>query len=500
MTSAYQRLCERFQRIDHLDHANTFLGWDQLVMMPKNGVEGRSRAMAEIANIRHELLADKELESMLADARGEVTLTEEQANLREMHRQWQRSNCLPSELVKKQIIAASKCEHAWRTQRGNSDWKGFLENFKDVLRLSREEAHLRQQADPERFKQPYDALLDLYCTGDTGELVSAVFSDLKKRLPDLINQVVAKQSNESTAPINGNFDIERQMRLNRKLMRDLGFDFDSGRLDVSMHPFSSGVKGDLRITTRFRDADFIEALQATAHETGHSSYEGGLPQQYDGQPVGAHRNMCIHESQSLLFEKQIFLSKAYIQYFTHAVNELLTTENPVDVDQLWFACTRVAPSYIRVEADEVTYPMHIMLRFDIESALINGEIEAEAIPELWDSGMQSLLGLSVGDDHNNGCLQDIHWTGGSFGYFPSYTMGAVNAAQLFNKLKRQHPDWQQRFMAGDIEFVRKWLEEKIWSKGCLLESQDLMHQATGEGSNAKHLIAHLEARYLNDAY
>jgi len=312
--------------------------------------------------------------------------------------------------------------------------------------------------------------------------------------------VIEKQKNEKAPELEGHYAIEQQTELNCRLMRDLGFDFDSGRLDVSMHPFSTGVKGDLRITTRFRETEFADALQATAHETGHSSYEGGLPEKWAGLPAGSHRNMCIHESQSLLFEKQIFLSRAFSEYFVEAINSHLSFAEPLSAQQLWLSYTRVKPSFIRVEADEVTYPMHVMLRYEIESALINGDAEAEAIPELWDQGMRDLLGLSVGNDHNNGCLQDIHWTSGAFGYFPSYTLGAINGAQLFSKIKTDYPDWEQRFISGDVLFVRQWLEKHIWSKGSLLESQELMQQATGEGSNAEHLLTHLEARYLREEY
>ncbi len=282
-------------------------------------------------------------------------------------------------------------------------------------------------------------------------------------------------------------------------MSMLGFDFNAGRLDVSMHPFSTGVKGDQRITTRYRESDFADAMQATAHETGHASYEAGLPDELQSFPIGRARNMCIHESQSLMFEKQIFLSRAFGKALMEPLHRHLPTTRDVDSDTFWMAQTRVKPSFIRVEADEVTYPLHVMLRYDIESALINGHMEADDIPDAWEASLQDYLGLSVGGNHAMGCLQDIHWTDGAFGYFPSYTMGAVNAAQLTASLKQQHPDWQAQFARGDIGFVRDWLADNIWRHGCELESQQLMVAATGEGSDPKHLLAHLRNRYLHDA-
>jgi carboxypeptidase Taq len=278
-----------------------------------------------------------------------------------------------------------------------------------------------------------------------------------------------------------------------------GFDFNAGRLDVSMHPFSTGGLGDQRITTRYREMDFTDALQATAHETGHASYEAGLPVSKTSYPVGRSRNMCIHESQSLMFEKQIFLSKAFGKALMKPLHKHLPTTGVFNADDIWMAQTRVKPSFIRVEADEVTYPLHVMLRYDIESALINGDIEADVIPEAWESSLNDYLGLSTKGNHSIGCLQDIHWTDGAFGYFPSYTMGAVNAAQLSAAMKRDCPDWQGHFAAGELEFARTWLSDHIWQHGCDLESQELMQRATGEGSTATHLLDHLKSRYLDDA-
>mgnify|MGYP003870307803 CR=1 FL=1 len=281
-------------------------------------------------------------------------------------------------------------------------------------------------------------------------------------------------------------------------MTRLGFDFGQGRLDTSLHPFSTGVRGDQRITTRYREGDFVDALFATAHESGHASYETGRPAAFDGLPLGAARNMSIHESQSLLFEKHLMLSRAFLGATLADVHECLPDTRSIDADTLWRGATRVAPSFIRTESDEIGYPLHVMLRHDIESALVNGEMEADDVPQAWESGMRAAFGLSVGDAHGKGCLQDIHWTEGAFGYFPSYTLGAVNAAQLMGALRERHPDWHERLATGDTRFARDWLGERVWSRGSLLESQALMAEASGTGTDAAHLIAHLEARYLDE--
>jgi carboxypeptidase Taq len=504
--TAYQKLADRFQQLSRLDHAATYLSWDQMVMMPPNGNQLRSASLAEIAGIRHGLLTASELQDWLDAADAELADLEpaQQASqgrsLHEMRRRWRESNCLPADLVKAKIMAGSHCEHGWRTQRGDNDWSGFLANFREVLKLSREEAQLRAEAANGEFATPYEALLDLHCAGDKQQMIDDLFNGLRQQLPELLQQVMEKQASRPAQSMQGVYPVAEQKSLSEALMAALGFDFNEGRLDVSMHPFSTGESGDLRITTRYSENEFAEAMLATAHETGHASYEGGLPAQWRGLPVGQHRNMSIHESQSLLFEKQLFLSRAFTEYFTATVHRELPAASQFGADDLWRAYTVVEPGYIRVEADEVSYPLHVMLRYEIESALINGDAEADAIPDMWHERMQSYLGLSTKDDYTRGCMQDIHWTDGAFGYFPSYTLGALNGAQLFATIRSQYPDWQQSLRSGDVAFVREWLADNIWSQGCLHDSQQLMINATGEGTNAEYFLQHLRARYLNEEY
>lgn len=499
MPAVYQKLVDRFQELHRLDHAMTFLSWDQMVMMPPNGNDARSASIAEIASIRHKLLTSMEVEDWIGEA---LTLknSETSQSILEMQRVWRQAVCLPAELVVAKIKVGSHCEHGWRTQRGENDWEGFLKNFKPVVEISREEAKLRQESAGDNFSTPYGALLDLHCAGDSQSLIDSVFTTLREQLPTLLQQVTEKQKSSSIPALNGDYPIQQQQALCEELMGVLGFDFQSGRLDKSMHPFSTGVAGDLRITTRYQSNEFVESLNSTAHEVGHACYEGGLPEQWQGLPIGSHRNMCIHESQSLLFEKQIFFSKTFLHFFTAKIHEYLPSSKNVDADTLYKICSRVEPGYIRVEADEVCYPLHVLMRYEIESALINREIEADSLPDIWDEKMQSYLGLSTAGNYKDGVLQDIHWTDGAFGYFPSYTIGAVNGAQIFRALCNDFPDWQERIRAGKLSFVNDWLQEKIWSQGCSLSSQELMKQATGQESSTDDFLAHLETRYLNELH
>jgi carboxypeptidase Taq len=496
MPDPYPQLVQQFERLAQIDHAITFLQWDQLVMMPSGGNEARAKSLAELTALHHEFLTDPKMGDLIQAARETGYSGDQQRSVIEMERVWRQAVCLPPDLVRAKSLAGSKCEHGWRTQRAENDWNGFLRNFREVVRLSREEAQARQAAAPHRFATPYDALLDLYCTGDDSNFMAAVFAELKQALPEMVTRVLDRQR-PPTDGLAGHYPVAAQKALSRKLMQRLGFDFDAGRLDVSKHPFSTGGRGDHRITTRYRETDFVQALMATAHETGHASYEAGLPAAWEGLPVGRARNMCIHESQSLLFEKHLFLSPAFTGHFAATIHDCLPAARRFPGDRIWAESVRVQPGKIRVEADEVTYPLHVILRFEIESGLMNGTTAAEEIPDLWDEKMTAMLGLSTAGNHTDGCLQDIHWTGGAFGYFPSYTIGAINAAQLFSAVCRVHPDWQDRLGRGDVHFLRSWLGEAVWQRGCLLDSQEILRSATGEGTHPKYLLDHLRSRYLD---
>jgi carboxypeptidase Taq len=499
MTESYSQLEKHFSRLHHLEHALTFLQWDQQVMMPPGGNQARSESLAELSALYHEYLTAPRIGDLLDQAQGEERQPDRIRSIIEMRREYQWAVCLPADLVKAKSLAGSTCEHGWRTQRRDNDWKGFLKNFKPVVALAREEAQARQANNPQRFPTPYDAMLDLYCSGDSSSLISDIFSRLKQKLPDLIELVMERQAGR-IFPITGSFPVPSQQRLNTELAVRLGFDLKSGRIDESAHPFSTGDQGDHRITSRFRTDDFVDALKATAHETGHAAYESGLPKAWQNLPVGQARNMSIHESQSLLFEKQIFLSKPFLHYFAPVIQEHLEIVRHSDWEQVWLNSIRVEPSYIRVEADELCYPLHVVIRYEIESALINGTMEPDDLPEAWDERMKTYLSLSTAGNFRDGCLQDIHWTDGSFGYFPAYTLGALNSAQIFAAFRRDHSDWRELLGSGQIEIVRDWLEMAIWSKGRLLESQDLMRSATGEGTNPDYFLAYLRERYVDEAY
>lgn len=492
-TPAYTALTDTFTRLYRLGHLSALAGWDQAAMMPPKGNEARGAAMAELQVVLHQTLTDAALPGFFQAAAAEPLEALQQANLREMRRDWDLSNLLPERLVQAQSLAGSRCEHAWRSQRKANDWPGFLNNFCEVVKLSREEAQYLSQA---QGVSPYDALMAKYEPGTRSADIDAIFDDVKSWLPALVQQVLAKQAGESvTAPI-GPFPIDQQRALGVSIMGLLGFDFEGGRLDVSTHPFCGGVPEDVRITTRYTEDDFVRSMMGIVHETGHARYEQQLPRETVHLPVGRARSMGLHESQSLSFEMQLGRSAAFLELISPLVNQHLGEQLAFNADNMVRLYTRVKPGFIRIDADELTYPAHVILRYEIERDLINGAIEAKDIPALWDQKMAQYLGVDTRGNFQNGCLQDIHWTGGSFGYFPSYTLGAMYAAQFFASIRRIHPDLDARVTAGDLSPIFDWLQQNIWSQASRWPTAELVQRATGEPLNPAHFRAHLQARYL----
>ena len=490
---AYQAAVAAFTRLYRYQHLAAIAGWDQAAMMPPGGNAARGAAMAELQLLMHGLLTEPALQQALQAAAQESLSDAERASLREMKRVWQSANLLPARLVEAKSLAGSRCEHAWREQRKAGDWQGFLGNFREVVQLAREEAQLLAEASG---KSRYDALLDKYEPGMSSAELERIFGDVKSWLPGLIRRVMDKQAGETLVAAQGPFAVDKQRALGVEIMGLLGFDFDAGRLDVSVHPFCGGVAEDVRITTRYRDDDFMQSMMGIVHETGHARYEQCLPRDLVHLPVGQARSMGIHESQSLSFEMQLGRSPAFLSLIAPLVKKHLGEQPAFDAANLARMYSRVRPGFIRVDADELTYPAHVILRFEIERALIEGEIEAEDIPALWDEKMQAYLGVDTRGNYRDGCLQDIHWTDGSFGYFPSYTLGAMYAAQYFATIRRSVPDLDARIAAGDLAPVMDWLDANIWSQASRWETGELVQRATGEALNPAHFRAHLQARYL----
>ena len=491
--TAYQALCARHVRMHRLSHLHSIASWDQSANMPPKGNEARSLALAEMGGLLHQLATEPELKGLLEAAAQEDLDEVERANLREMQRAWRASNALPQSLVEAKSLANSRCEHAWRSQRPANDWAGYAENLREVVRLAREEARCLAAV---TGLAPYDALMDQYEPGMRSAEVDRVFGDLRQWLPGLIREVLERQSHEAVIRPEPPFALAAQKALGHDAMHLMGFDFEAGRLDESAHPFCGGVPEDVRMTTRYREDDFLPSLMGTIHETGHGRYEQNLRREWLGLPIANARSMGLHESQSLSFEMQLGSHPGFAGLLRPLLLKHLGDQPAFEVGNLHRLLTRVKPGYIRVDADEVTYPAHVILRYEIERPLIDGQIEVEDIPALWDAKMQELLGLDTRGNFSDGPMQDVHWGAGLFGYFPCYTLGAMYAAQFFAAMRRETPDLDARIARGELGLVFDWLRSRIWNEGSRWETPDLVRRASGEPLNPAHFQAHLRARYL----
>jgi carboxypeptidase Taq len=495
---AYRRLEERFGRLADLAGALALLHWDRATGMPEGGAEARAGQIATLRVLAHRMQTGAEVAEWLAAAESEASLLDDwqAANVREMRRVWRHATAVPADLVEALSRCASEAEMLWRTARAKDDFALLAPKLTDVVSRVSEVAGAKAAA---FGVSPYDALLDEHDPGRRSAEVDAHFADLETLLPGILDAVLARQARHP-APVvpPGPFPRERQRALGRRVMAVLGFDFRHGRLDISHHPFTAGVPDDIRITTRYADHDFTSGLMAVIHETGHAQYERGLPAAWRGQPVGRSPGMTLHESQSLLFEMQACRSPEFIGFLAPLLREVFGGSGAAwEPENLIRVYHRVTRGRIRVDADEVTYPLHVILRYRLERALIGGQLRVDELPGAWRDGMHGLLGVTPSGDAD-GCLQDIHWPSGAFGYFPTYTLGALAAAQLFRAAKRAEPELLAAIGRGDFAPLLAWLRREVHGCGARYGPAELIERATGRPLGTGAFAAHLRARYLGD--
>jgi len=497
--SAYTELEIRFRRLQALRDAASVLHWDMSAMMPPGGAAARAEQLAALQVVGHGILADPKVTELLDAAEAEAAGLDpwQAANLAEMRWQWSHGTALDAALVEALSKAVSRCEGIWRQARAASDYAMVRPALAEVLALVREAA----QAKAARLGcTPYDALLDEFEPGARAAEIDRVFDALAAFLPGLREEAVARQAARS-APLTppGPFPAAAQRALAERLMRRIGFDFDHGRLDASLHPFCGGAPDDVRITTRYDEDDFASALLGVLHETGHALYERGLPTAWRYQPVGRARGMALHESQSLLLEMQACRSRGFVAFLAPLLRDTFAGDGPAwEAENLYRLYTRVRPGTIRVNADELTYPAHIVLRYRLEKALIAGDLDLKDLPAAWNDGMRELLGVTPPDDRE-GCLQDIHWYDGAWGYFPTYTLGAVTAAQLYDAACRADREIPEAIGRGDFAPLVAWLGANLHALGSSLSGNEIVRRATGRPLGVEAFERHLRRRYLEQA-
>jgi carboxypeptidase Taq len=493
----YAELERRFARMSAVGNAGAILNWDRATMMPDGASDDRADQLAALGVIGHEMMTAPDMAELLSRAEeGRAGLDPwRAANLREMRHAWIHANALPSELVEARTRASSACEMAWRGAKKNADFKALLPTLTEVVTITRRVGEAKAAA----LGLPlYDALLDEYEPGGRSARIDTLFGELKSFLPALLQQVMEAQRRAGEAlPLDGPFPVEAQRLLGVEMTKTLGFDFHHGRLDISAHPFTGGTADDVRITTRYDESDFARALMGVLHETGHALYEAGRPRDWRRQPVGNARGMVLHESQSLLMEMQACRSDAFIAFAAPRMRAAFGKSGPAwEAGNIHRIYTKVAPGFIRVDADEVTYPLHIMLRYRLERAVLGGDLALADLPGAWNDGMKELLGIVPPDD-SVGCLQDIHWPDGAWGYFPTYTLGALAAAQLFAAAGKAVPDLMAAIGRGDFAPLLGWLRTNVHGKGSIADTDTILSQATGAPLGTAAFKAHLETRYLS---
>jgi carboxypeptidase Taq len=491
----YAELIRRVRDSSLLESCAGVLGWDERTYMPHQGSVHRGEQMALLARLRHEMLTDRAIGELLSRVEGTALVADADCdaavNVREVRRVYDRAVKVPKALVEEIARVTTRCQQIWQEARQADDFAAFQPWLDKVVRLKREEA----QAVGYRAV-PYDALLDEYEPGATTSDISTTFKALREELVPLVAAIAASGRRPRREVLQGDFAVPRQEAFGRSTAAAIGFDFDSGRLDVTTHPFCSGIgPGDCRILTRYNPRAFPDAFFGILHEAGHGIYEQGLPAEHFGTPRGSCASLGVHESQSRLWENQVGRGRPFWDHFFAKAKEAFPAAlGEVRPDDFYFAINDVRPSFIRVEADEATYNLHILMRFELEQALVSGDLQPPDVPGAWNEKVHHYLGLTP-PTYALGCLQDIHWSMGGIGYFPTYTLGNLYAAQYMEQARADLPGLDDDFRKGEFGRLKGWLREKIHSQGQRYRAAKLCERVTGKPLGHRPLLAYLREKY-----
>ena len=486
-------LRERLGEIVDLNRASALLGWDQQTMMPPRGTEGRSDQLSTIDRMSHELFVSDEMGRLLDElAEHESELGPESVDaalIRVTRRDWEKARRVPGELRSELTRAEVLGVPAWAEARQNSDFEAFLPYLEKNIDLKRR--YIACFADT--GKSDYDILLDDYQEDARSEEITAIFERVKEVVIPLIREVAAAEPVE-TSFAHGHFPVEKQELFGREILEGLGYSSDAWRLDPTVHPFATSISiDDIRLTTRYSEAD-AESIFHTAHEFGHGIYEHGIDPALERTPLVELNSMVLHESQSRLWENLVCRSRPFWRHFFPGLQELFPEQlNGTTDEQWWRYVNRVQPDFIRVEADEITYGMHIILRYELEQEIIAGRLEPRDVPGAWNAKMKEYLGLDVPDDAR-GVLQDVHWSGGSFGYFPTYLLGTIASVQIWERVRADLPDLDSQMESGEFGPLRDWLGEKLYRWGRRYSPDEMLERIVGGPLDVEPYLAYLKSK------
>ena len=466
------------------------MAWDMRTKSPRKGVEGRSEVLGVLSQKVHEIQTSKEMRQYIDELKGKEHNPILERALEEAEETYDKTAKIPTDEYRAYVTLQSKAESMWAEAKENNDFESFRPYLEKLVEYNRKFAEYWGYEN-----HRYDALLHNYEPGVTVQVLDEVFPKVRKALTDLLKQTQEAPNQPDPSVLEGHFPKENQAHFSEAILARMGYDFEAGRLDETVHPFAIGLNtNDVRVTTKYDEKDFRTAVFGTIHEGGHALYEQNIDSNLAFTPLADGTSMGIHESQSLFWENFIARSEG----FWKSHYELFKTYAPdsfksLPLEKFYPAVNEVKPSLIRIEADELTYCLHIMVRYELEEALIGGEIEVRDLPELWNQKMEDYLGVTPEND-SQGLLQDIHWSGGDFGYFPSYALGYMYAAQLHAKM-RESVDVDKWVEAGDFKEIKSWLTQHVHQYGKMKKPLEIMKDVTGEGLNPDHLV-----RYLTDKY
>lgn len=492
MGKNYQAVLPKIRELSLLNSGLALLSWDQEVMMPKGNHDYRGEQMASLASVVHHKLMDPVLGQMLKDAQTETDLNPYEAtNIRETLRAHDKAVRVPATLIEALTRATSQATPIWAEARKKSDFAAFVPALTQIIDLSLQIARCIGYA-----KVPYDAMLDDYDPGSTVENTAAILGPAREQIVPIVQAIAHASQKPDISILKRHYPIATQEKVCREITQKMGFDMNCGRIDVSTHPFCSGTSpSDVRLTTRFDKHQFSSAFFGVIHEAGHGIYEQGLNRDYVFTPAGDGAWLSIHESQSRLWENMVGRSHAFWSYYYPTLRAHFPEAlKDVSEEAFYGAINFVAPSFIRVEADEVTYGLHVCLRFELEQALFDGSLKVNDLPAVWDQKMKDYFGLTP-PNNALGVLQDIHWSHGSFGYFPTYLKGTLYSAQWWHTLKKDLPDRDARVAKGEWAPIKQWLNQKIHREGRRFWAQDLVKHVTGEELNPQYFIRYLQEKF-----
>ncbi len=493
-SGAYAELRRELRESEILGTVLSLLSWDQETMMPPAGTPLRAEQSGMLSQLIHERRTSPRLGELIAEAEQDPNVAAdpvEAANLREIRREYDRAVRLPTSLVRELAQTTTHAQHVWREARHENDFARFSPWLEKVVTLSRAKAECLTTGEGDL----YDALLDIYEPGASAAEIAAVFTDLRARLTPLVQEIASSGRRPHGRIHELDIPVRAQAAFNKKLAARVGFDYEAGRLDTSTHPFCQGVgPGDTRLTTRYRPDGLFDAISSTLHETGHGLYEQGLPKAARlGEPLSDAVSLGIHESQSRMWENFVGRSRPFWQWLLPIARRRFPALQEFSLDEVYGGMNIVAPNLIRVESDEATYNLHIMLRFDLERAMLSGNLSVSDLPTVWNDRVRTDLGIEVPDDRR-GCLQDVHWSMGAIGYFPTYTLGNLYAAQFWRTLRGEITDLDERIAHGEFSELLAWLRREIHQHGRRYTAPELCRRVTGEPLSAEPFIRYLEGK------